>query len=43
MLATGGGLIVLGVPLLIFGIKDIRTHNVSVYGEAKGERIKPQR
>jgi hypothetical protein len=41
MLGVGGGLIVLGIPLLIFGIKDLRTHNVSVWGEAKGERIKP--
>lgn len=41
MVGAGSGLIVLGIPLLIFGIKDLRTHKVSVYGEAKGERVKP--
>jgi len=43
LIGTGTGLIVLGIPLIIFGVKDSRTHQVVVYGEDKGQRIKLKR
>lgn len=40
LLAVGGGLVVLGVPLMIIGAKLGRPRTVSLYGEGKGEPVK---
>ena len=40
LLAVGGGLVVLGVPLMIIGVKTGRPKTVSLYGENKGEEVK---
>lgn len=40
LLAVGGGLVVLGVPLMIIGVKTGRPRTVSLYGENKGEAVK---
>lgn len=39
LIGVGGGLIVLGIPFLVLGIKN-RSYKVSVYGEDKGSRVR---